>query len=49
MATNLRNGSPSIEVMTAGNALNLTLFMLKPGEEKIVANRLHEELSKVAS
>jgi uncharacterized pyridoxal phosphate-dependent enzyme len=43
----LRNGNPSIEVMGAGEtAVNITTWMLKPGEEKIVAKRLKEELSK---
>jgi L-seryl-tRNA(Ser) seleniumtransferase len=44
---NLRNGNPSIEVMSnADNTINITVFMLKPGQEKIVARRVHEELSK---
>jgi L-seryl-tRNA(Ser) seleniumtransferase len=30
------------------NAINLTVFMLKPGEDKIVARRIQEELSKAA-
>jgi uncharacterized pyridoxal phosphate-dependent enzyme len=43
----LRNGSPSIEVMGNGeNGINITTWMLKPGEEKIVAARLKEELAK---
>jgi L-seryl-tRNA(Ser) seleniumtransferase len=46
MTGKLRSGNPSIEVVTSGNALNLTVFMLKPGEEKIVAGRIREELSK---
>lgn len=42
----LRNGSPSIEVMPgAKDGINITVFMLKPGQEKIVAARLNEELS----
>lgn len=46
----LRNGNPSIEVMgSENNTINLTVFMLKPGQEKIVANRLQEELSKASS
>ena len=40
----LRNGSPSIEVMANGNGINITVFMLQEGEEKIVAKRLREEL-----
>lgn len=44
---NLRNGNPSIEVMTGeNNILSITTWMLKAGEEKIVASRLKEELSK---
>ena len=46
---NLRNGNPSIEIMPGeNNTLTITTWMLKPGEEKIVANRLKEELSKAA-
>ncbi len=42
----LRNGNPSIEVIgTADNAINITVFMLKPGQEKIVAARIGEELT----
>lgn len=49
LASRLRAGSPSIEVMNNGdNGVNITVFMLKPGEEKIVARRLQEELSKPA-
>lgn len=40
----LRNGSPSIEVMANGTGINITVFMLQEGEEKIVAKRLREEL-----
>ncbi|WP_159466864.1 aminotransferase class V-fold PLP-dependent enzyme [Dyadobacter sp. 3J3] len=44
---NLRNGNPSIEIMPADNtSLTITAWMLKSGEEKIVAARLKEELSK---
>ena len=43
----LRNANPSIEVGGGKeNTVNVTVFMLKPGQEKIVANRLKEELSK---
>ncbi|HEX8676041.1 MAG TPA: selenocysteine synthase, partial [Segetibacter sp.] len=46
---NLRNGNPSIEVMSnADNTINITVFMLKPEQEKIVARRVHEELSKAS-
>lgn len=40
----LRNGSPSIEVMANGSGINITVFMLQEGEEKIVAKRVREEL-----
>jgi uncharacterized pyridoxal phosphate-dependent enzyme len=43
----LRNGVPSIETGIAqDNSLTVTVWMLKPGQEKIVAARLKEELSK---
>ena len=43
----LRNANPSIELGGGTeNTVNVTVFMLKPGQEKIVANRLKEELSK---
>ena len=44
---NMRNGNPSIEIMPGeNNTLTITTWCLKPGEEKIVATRLKEELSK---
>lgn len=47
---NLRQGSPSIEVMSnADNAINITVFMLKPGQDKIVAKRINEELVKASA
>ena len=42
----LQNGNPSIETMGGNTGIDITVFMLKPGEEKIVAKRLQEELSK---
>ena len=46
---NLRKGSPSIEVMgSLDNIININVFMLKPGQEKIVANRVSEELAKAS-
>ncbi len=48
----LRGGTPSIEVISWGdedNSIGLTVFMLKQGEEKIVARRLKEELSAALS
>lgn len=45
----LRNGSPSIEiVLNDTNGINMTAWMLKPGEEKIVATRLKEEFMKAS-
>ncbi|KAA9037715.1 aminotransferase class V-fold PLP-dependent enzyme [Ginsengibacter hankyongi] len=48
----LRTGNPSIEVISWGdedNSISLTVFMLKKGEEKIVARRIKEELSVASS
>jgi len=48
----LRMGSPSIEVISWGdedNSIDLTVFMLKNGEEKIVAKRIKEELFKASA
>lgn len=42
----LRNGSPSIEVAGGKeNSINITAWVMKPGQENIVAKRLKEELS----
>jgi len=45
-AEKLRKGSPSIEVVSweKENSIRLTVFMLKPRQEKIVASRIKEEL-----
>ena len=41
----LRNGDPSIEVGSGEeNYINVTVFMMKKGQEKILAKRLKEEL-----
>ena len=46
---NLRKGQPSIEVGEGeNNSIRITVFMLKPGQEKIVARRVREELSKAS-
>ncbi len=45
---NLQDGSPSVEVMTSQDAINITVFMLKNGEDKIVAKRVQQELAKAA-
>ena len=43
----LRKGDPSIEVGGGGeNTFNVTAWMLKPGQEKIVAKRIKEELTR---
>lgn len=45
----LRIGEPSIEVMPNEiSGINVTVFMLKPGQAKIVARRIKEELFKAA-
>ena len=46
----LRNGAPSIEVGGGGdqNAIGITVFMMKPGQPKIVADRVKEELTKAS-
>lgn len=45
----LRNGNPSIEVGgVQENKISVTVWVMKPGQEKIVAKRLKEELSAVA-
>lgn len=44
----LRNGDPSIEVMGQGdNAINITVWVMRAGQEKIVAKKLKEVLSTV--
>lgn len=44
---NLRNGNPSIEINPGRNSIQIATFVMVPGEEKILAKRLKEELSKV--
>jgi D-glucosaminate-6-phosphate ammonia-lyase len=49
LVENLRKGNPSIEVVPGGGELpsiDVTVFMLKPGQDKIVASRIKEELTK---
>jgi L-seryl-tRNA(Ser) seleniumtransferase len=44
----LRNGNPSIEVMGRGdNMINITVWVMKPGQEKIVAKKLKEAMTIV--
>ncbi|WP_128543298.1 selenocysteine synthase [Larkinella soli] len=45
---NLRNGNPSIEIVSEPAGISLTAWMLKPGQEKIVAARLKEEFTKAS-
>jgi L-seryl-tRNA(Ser) seleniumtransferase len=46
----LRNSNPSIEVGGGGaNSVRVTVFMLKPEQEKIVASRLKEELTRATA
>ena len=41
----LRKGEPSIEVIGGkDDSVNITVWMLKPGQERIVATRIHEVL-----
>lgn len=46
MGEKLRKGSPSIETIAweKDNSIRITVFMLKPGQEKLVAARIKEEL-----
>lgn len=49
MTLNLRNGVPSIEAPKSINdAMILSVWMMQPGEEKIVAKRFAEELIKAS-
>jgi uncharacterized pyridoxal phosphate-dependent enzyme len=47
----LRQGSPSIEVVSGEtkNSISITVFMLKPGQEKVVAKRIAEELTRASA
>ncbi|NEW83932.1 MAG: selenocysteine synthase [Mariniphaga sp.] len=45
----LRKGNPSVEVMGGkDNSINITSWNLQPGQEKMVASRVKEELGKAA-
>ena len=50
MGLKLRNGKPSIETVSweKDNSIRITVFMLKPGQDKIVADRIKEELMAAA-
>lgn len=46
----LRQGNPSIEVGGGrGNSIGVTVWMMKPGQERIVAARIHEELFRASA
>jgi L-seryl-tRNA(Ser) seleniumtransferase len=47
----LRNGNPSIEVGGGGgeNEISVTVWVMKPGQDKMVAKRLKEELSAASA
>jgi len=51
LAENLRMGDPSIEIISweTDNMIRLTVFMLQNGEEKLVARRINEELTKASA
>jgi D-glucosaminate-6-phosphate ammonia-lyase len=44
----LQDGEPSIAIRSEGDALVVGVWMMQPGEEKIVARRLRQELEKKA-
>ena len=47
MSLNLRNGEPSIEAPKSINdAMILSVWMMQPGDAKVVAKRFTEELMK---
>ncbi|WPP48630.1 selenocysteine synthase [Catalinimonas niigatensis] len=46
----LRSGHPSIEVAGGGeNSISITTWMMRPGQERIVASRLHEALAQATT
>jgi L-seryl-tRNA(Ser) seleniumtransferase len=44
----MKDGEPSIGIRSEGNALVLGVWMMRPGEEKVVARRLRQVLEKKA-
>ena len=44
----LRKGHPSIETVGGRESVDITTWMMNPGEERIVASRLHEILQSAA-
>ncbi|MDH4296553.1 MAG: aminotransferase class V-fold PLP-dependent enzyme, partial [Cyclobacteriaceae bacterium] len=51
MGEKLRKGNPSIETIAweTENSIRITVFMLKTGQEKIVATRIKEELTMASA
>ncbi len=51
MGEKLRKGNPSIETIAweTENSIRITVFMLKTGQEKIVAGRIREELTTASA
>jgi L-seryl-tRNA(Ser) seleniumtransferase len=50
MQERLRKGEPSIEVSGgSGNDITIAVFLLKPGQDKILAKRITEELSRATA
>jgi uncharacterized pyridoxal phosphate-dependent enzyme len=45
----LRTGHPSIEVKGEEDTVNITTWMMRPGEERVVAERLHAILAAAAA
>ena len=46
----LRNGNPSIEIVNNGEEhISITTWVMKPGEDRMVARRLKEEFGNAAS
>ncbi len=50
MGEKLRLGTPSIETIAweDPDSIRITVFMLRPGEEKVVASRIREELARAS-
>ncbi len=49
VVTAMREGEPSIAIRSEGPALVIGVWMMRPGEEKIVAKRLRQVLEKPAA
>jgi L-seryl-tRNA(Ser) seleniumtransferase len=44
----LQDGEPSIAIRAEGDALVVGVWMMQPGEEKVVGRRLRQELERRA-